>query len=181
MSVNGSPLTKEQQIQARALAEVINEREKRSREREEKLRYERPVRSEPARIEIGPPHNLNIQTDAIGEAIADALKGLGPIQTTNNIDVSAIATAIKEVIENVSTKQTDIKVDMGEIGQSISKMADVISRFEKSMSEHNRLIEKLVSALSKPAEIVVNLPEQKPRTKTIHRDNEGNIKSVTES
>lgn len=173
MSVNGNSLTKEQQIQARALAEVLNEREK-------KLRYERPVRSEPARIEIGPPHNINIQTDAIGEAIAQSLKDL-QVQTTSNIDVSAIATAIKEALEKVTSGPADIKVDVGEIGQAVSKMADVVGRFEKTMSDHNRLMEKLVSALSKPAEIVVNLPEPKARTKTIHRDSEGNIKSVTES
>lgn len=179
MSVNGTSLTKEQQIQARALAEVINEREKKVREREEKLRYERPSRSEPARIEIGPPHTVNIQTDAIGEAIARALKDLGPIQT--NIDLASVAAAIKEALEKVTTGPSDIKVDTSEIGQAVSKMADVVGRFEKTMSDHNRLMEKLVSALSKPAEIVVNLPEQKARKKVIHRDSEGNIESVTES
>jgi 3-oxoacyl-(acyl-carrier-protein) synthase len=176
MSANGTSLTREQQIQARALAEVVNEREK-------KLRYERDrsAAREPARIEIGPPHNIDIHTDEIGNAIAKALRDLGPIQTTHNIDFSMVAAAIKEAIE--SSKLTDIKVnvDVNEVGQAISKMADVMGRFEKTIADHNKLMEKLVAAISKQPEIVVNLPEQKARKKTIKRDAEGNIESVIES
>lgn len=183
-------MKREQELAIKALANVLHAKmgKKQQQQNFETINIDADPLSQAIHSAINTSLNAIVRS-SLNEEVVRALAKLGPVEVkcdvgpiANELDLKPLIDVIEDIVGRVASKPTEVQIDTQALAEMVSEFSKSMRAYERTMEQHNRLMEKLIESLgkAKQPEIVVNVPEPKKRVKVIHRDADGNISSVEE-